>query len=81
MVVSAIGTLALAVAALITFGLGMATGFFTAPPLRGPDTMGYAMVFLGLAIRWGLVLVAVVICLAQGKFAWVSPKVGLAASS
>ncbi len=79
MVVSAIGTLALAVAALITFGLGMATGFFTAPPLRGPDTMGYAMVFFGLAIRWGLVLIAVVICLSQGKFAGVSPKVGLAA--
>jgi hypothetical protein len=56
----------------------MSTGFFTAPPLRGPDTMGYAMVFFGLVIRWVAVLIAVVACLGQGKFAWVSPQLGLA---
>ncbi len=76
-----LATICLAIALVITFGLAMATSFFTAPPLKGPDTMGYFMVFLALGFRWLLTLVAIILCVTAGKFAWLSPRAGIAGAS
>ena len=76
---SILATICLVLALFITFGLAMATSFFTAAPLKGPDAMGYSMVFLGLGFRWTFTLVALVCCITQDKFAWLTPRPGIAA--
>lgn len=76
---SIIGSGCILLAVLITFSYAATTSFFTAPPLRGPDTMGYSMVYMILAARWLLVAVAMVCCLTQGKFTWISARPWLAA--
>jgi hypothetical protein len=77
MIASVLGTLMLLAAAGVTLALAAATGFFAGPRLQGPDTMGYASVFMGLAMRWALTVVAALIALSRGSFDWISSKPGM----
>ncbi|MCC6677857.1 MAG: hypothetical protein IT436_11985 [Phycisphaerales bacterium] len=70
-------TLALLVAGLLTVLLAGATQLFTARPPSGPDAMGLAGVFFGMALRSGLMLVAALVCVGLGKFDWVSGRPGV----
>ena len=53
-----LATLALLAAALLSLMLGAATQFFTARPPTGPDAMGLAGLFFGMALRFALMLLA-----------------------
>lgn len=77
MVLQVLATLALVVAFLLTMLLGMATAFFTARPPSGPDAMGLAGVFFGMALRWALMLAAALVCVGIGRFDWVSARPGV----
>lgn len=70
-------TLALLVAALLTVLLAGATQLFTARPPSGPDAMGLAGLFFGMAARFGLMLLAALVCVGMGRFDWVSGRPGV----
>ena len=74
-----LGTIALALAALLTLLVAAMTSVFTMKLPGGPDAMGIFGLFLVQLLSWLLVLAAAFGAVAQGSFRWLTPSRALAA--
>lgn len=74
---SVAGTIAVVLAALITFGMAAGMSMFTMRAPSGPDAMGLAGLFFAYVFAWILILVAALIASGRGSFAWISGVPGL----
>lgn len=77
MTLAVFATIALALAALLTLLLSMATSLFTMRAPSGPDSMGLFGLFLIPLVAWVLTLAAALLCVARGGFDWIGPYTGL----
>lgn len=73
-----LGTIALAIAALLTLLVAATTSFFTMKLPGGPDAMGIVVVFFVQLLAWVLTLGAALAAVKRGSFDWVTRSGGLA---